>query len=233
MPSLFESIYRWFTADESEPDRVESRRTSSEVTLWIELSANQPSQGQIYLKDQNNQIQLGPFPTQTHGRLPIGPYHLASIELTGPGTAYPAKTYGPEGIVILESIDLRLAIHGGGRSASPDWSGTLQLQAKAMRSLMICLESLNEPIRCRILTRTAPQPNWDQDYERDYHRRTQYGDRVYPESNTDYSTEYSVDQCQVVPMESMSDAVFETIDADSFQDDPMETILDELDDGYC
>jgi hypothetical protein len=199
MRDLLQSIGSWFNPKTS-------------PTLWIELAADGSDIAQLYLMDSSRQLLLGEFSVRTYGDMPIDAYDTIEIRLTGSGTNYPALVYGPAGIVVLSNGSGDVVIQGGNRPPSDaPWQAGVRLRAEEMRSLVIALESIDEPVVAQIqVKKTTRRSSVRDGYVQDSYVQDSYVQDRYTESND----------------------VSDSIDASS--DDTFDELIDQpLDDGYC
>jgi hypothetical protein len=194
MRDLLQSIGSWFNPKTS-------------PTLWIERAADGSDMGQLYLLDSRRQLMLGEFLVRTYGDMPIGSYDTIEMRLTGSGTDYPALIYGPAGIVVLSNGPSAVVIQGGNRPPSTaPWQAGIRLRAEEMRSLVIALESIDEPVVAQIQVEETVRSYVEDSYVEDSYVQDSYVQDSYVESN-------NFDQPMNEPI-------------DELIDDPME-------DGYC
>jgi hypothetical protein len=195
MRDLLQSIGSWFNPKTS-------------PTLWIELAADGSDIAQLYLMDSSRQLLLGEFSVRTYGDMPIGSYDTIEIRLTGSGTNYPALVYGPAGIVVLSNGSGDVVIQGGNRPPSDaPWQAGVRLRAEEMRSLVIALESIDEPVVAQIqVKKTTRRSSVRDGYIQDTYTQDTYTQDIYVETN----------------------------DSDAPIDNRFDELIDQpLDDGYC
>jgi hypothetical protein len=164
MHEFLQSICDWLKLN---LNLLPASTTPGTITLWVELFGYQ--QAQLYLHDRDRRLLLGTLPARVYGVLPMGQYAIAEIRLTGSGTDYPDTIYGSEGIIVLASGQNNWVIQGGDRpSAQGDWRGGIRLRDEDMRSLIIALESINEPVICQIIEPARSRSEWQNDDDTDY-----------------------------------------------------------------
>jgi hypothetical protein len=149
-------------------NRLKNHRkpSRSEAIISIELAIDstgvRTGSGRLEIQTQPRKRLLGPVAIQTYGNIPMIHYDVMGIRVSGPGTCYPAQTYGPEGIVLLEgdhlsqknlSEKIYLTIQGGNRSREVDLLATtagIQVSNGTMHAIVIALETIEGAIGCRL-----------------------------------------------------------------------------------
>jgi hypothetical protein len=205
MRDLLQSIGSWFNPKTS-------------PTLWIELAADGSDTAQLYLMDSRRQLLLGEFSVRTYGDMPIGSYDTTEIRLTGSGTDYPALIYGPAGIVVLSNGPGDVVIQGGNRPPSTaPWQAGIRLRAEEMRSLVIALESIDEPVVAQIqVEKTMRRSSIRDGYVQDRYAQDSYTQDTYTQDS--YTQDSDV----------------QSNDSDAPIDNSFDELIDQpMDDGYC